>query len=226
MRLSLITRYTAIAALFFGLCSITNGQEIVDKAVATVSDHVRTELITYSDLKWQLALQPNTPLQPPRAEDLNQALQTLINQRLFALEAERLPRAAPTITEINDKINETLSYFATAAEFESRLKIVGFTSVKDPNFQRIITQRVAIDKYIAFRFGTFIVITADEEANYYNGVFVPDFRRRSPGHVIPTLEEKRREIAAILTEKKKAAAIENFLDEAKRRMFIEPLSEP
>jgi len=33
-------------------------QQVVDKMVATINGGVRTELITYSDLMWQLALQP------------------------------------------------------------------------------------------------------------------------------------------------------------------------
>ena len=208
----------------FSVCG--SAQEIVDKTVATVNDGVRTELITYSDLVWQLALQPDTPLDPPRSVDLNQALQVLINQRLFALEAERLPRAAPTEKEINDKITETLSYFPSSAVFESRLKQVGFESIKDDNFERIIAQRVAIDKYLDFRFGSFIVITPEDEAKYYRDVFVADFRRRSGGQLMmPTLDEKRPAISEILTQKKKAVAIENFLDEAKRRVEIEILIE-
>lgn len=212
----------SITAVFlvFTLVSAVRGQEIVDKTVATVSDGVRTELITYSDLKWQLALQPGVQLAPPRSEDLNQALQTLINQRLFALEAERLPRMAPNDKEIAAKINETLSYFPSPSVFEARLKQVGFDSIKDENFERIIAQRVSIDKYVDFRFGSFVVVTADEEARYYRDQFVPDFRRRSPGLLMPTLDEKRAEIRATITRQKVAAAIERFLDEAKRRVEI------
>src|SRR5690349_20663751 len=92
-------------------------QQVVDKSIATVSDGVRTELITLSDLKWQLALQPNTPIDPPSSQDLNQALQTLINQRLFALEAERLPRTAPTDAEIRAEIADILSHFPSTADF-------------------------------------------------------------------------------------------------------------
>src|SRR6185295_14162657 len=43
------------------------GQEIVDKTVATVNGGVQTDLITYSDLLWQLALQPNSPLATPNS---------------------------------------------------------------------------------------------------------------------------------------------------------------
>lgn len=200
-------------------------QEIVDKTVAVVSDSARSELITYSDLLWQLALQPGTPLAPPTSEDLNQALQLLINQRLFALEAKRLPRVEPSEAEINQKINDILSYFPSPAIFEARLKTVGFDSIRDPAFQHIIAQRVAIDKYVDFRFGSFIVVTADEEANYYRDVFVPNFRRKSPGQLMPTPDEERKNINQTLIQQKTATGIERFLDEAKRRTEIEILLE-
>ena len=214
----------AVACLAFIALKV-NGQETVDKTVAVVSDGIRTELITYSDLVWQLALQPGTQLEKPRSEDLNQALQLLINQRLFTLEAERLPRAAPTEKEIADKISETLAFFPSASAFEARLKQVGFDSVKDDAFVRLIAQRVATEKYIDFRFASFVVISSDEEGKYYRNTFAPAFRQKSPGVLVPSFEEKRAEIHRILTREKVAASIENFLDEAKRRVRIEILIE-
>jgi hypothetical protein len=210
--------------ILVGLWTAAAGQQMVDKTVATVSDGSRTELITYSDLKWQLALQPNVPIDPPSSDDLNRILRLLIDQRLFALEAERLPRDPPTEEEINAKINEIVSKFSTAAEFERRLKLVGFKSVSDPNFERIIAQRVAIDKYLAFRFRSFIVITADDEAQYYRNVWVPEFRRRNEGRIVPPLEGIRPEIVEALTEDRVEQQIETFLDEAKRRSEIIILS--
>src|SRR5215204_1985333 len=97
--------------------SLAYGQQVVDKTVATISDGGRTELITLSDLKWQLALQPNVQINPPSSEDLNRALRLLIDQRLFAIEAERLPREPATKPEINSKINEIVSFFPTPVEF-------------------------------------------------------------------------------------------------------------
>jgi hypothetical protein len=201
------------------------GQQVIDKTVAVVSDGVRQELITYSDLMWQLALQPAAQLTPPRSDDLNAALQLLINQRIFALEAERLPREPPTDKEIAAKINETLKFFPSPAAFETRLRQVGFDSIKDVDFQNLIAQRVAIDKYVDFRFASFVVITPDDEAKYYRDVFVPDFRRRSPGVLVPTLDEKRAEINRTLTRQKVASSIETFLDEAKRRVQVDVLIE-
>ncbi|MCA1589080.1 MAG: hypothetical protein LC730_03025, partial [Acidobacteria bacterium] len=195
-------------------------QTVVDKTVASVADGVRTELITLSDLKWQLALQPGASLDNPVSAELNTALQTLINQRVFALEAERLPRNAPTDEEISREIAKLVAYFPSPADFERRLKQVGFSSIRDDNFERIIAQRVAIEKYLAFRFRSFIVITADDEAKYYREIFVPDFRRRYPGLLMPTLDSRRNEIRKLLTEERVARQIDAFLEEAKRRVEI------
>ncbi|HVF30388.1 MAG TPA: hypothetical protein VNA22_05430 [Pyrinomonadaceae bacterium] len=210
----------SLVILILATPSVSRSQLVVDKTVATVTDGVRTELITLSDLKWQLALQPNVTLTPASSEDLNRALRLLIDQRLFAIEAERLPRDAPTKQEITAKVNEIVSYFATPAEFERRLNLVGFKSVSDPNFERIISERIAIDKYLAFRFRSFIVITADDEARYYRDVYVPEFRRRNPGVIVPALESRRATIVEALTEQRVGQQIETFLEEAKRRAEI------
>lgn len=215
----------ASSALLLFFSGVVMSQTVVDKTVATVSDGLKVELITLSDLKWQLALQPNVPIAPPTEADLKSALDLQIHQRLFALEAERLPRNPPTEKEVNDKINELLSYFPTPAAFENRLRAVGFQSIRDPNFVSIISQRVSIDKYLDFRFRSFIVITSEDETNYYREIFVPDFRRRFPDRLMPTLDEKRAEINASLTEERVAAAIETFLDDAKRRAEIIMINE-
>ena len=208
-----------------GASSNASGQTVVDKTVAVVSDGAHAQLITYSDLMWQLALQPGMQLEKPRSEDLNQALQVLINQRLFTLEAERLPRAAPTQKEIDDKISETLSFFPSPSVFEARLKQVGFESVKDDAFERLIASRVATEKYIDFRFSSFVVISSDDETKYYRDIFAPTFRKSSPGVLVPPFEEKRPEIHRILTRQKVAANIESFLDETKRRNTVDILIE-
>lgn len=217
--------FTSLALVLMLFSVRADAQVTVDKTVAIVGDSVRTELITYSDLLWQLALQPGAALNPPTSDDLNRALQLIINQRLFALEAQRLPQATPTAAETDAEVLRVLALFPSTAEFESRLRRVGFESVRDDNFERMMAQRVAIEKYIDFRFRSFVVITPEDEQKYYQNVYVPEFRRRNPGLLMPTLSEKRVEINQILTDEKVAAEIERFLDEAKRRAEVVILSE-
>ena len=83
----------------FALSLQCSAQQVVDKMVATVNAGVKTDLITYSDLIWQLALQPNTVLDNPTSEDLNRALRLLIDQRLILQEAEKIPTIVPTQKE-------------------------------------------------------------------------------------------------------------------------------
>jgi hypothetical protein len=217
--------FSFLVLLIFAGISASQAQTVVDKTVVTVSDGVKTELITYSDLLWQLALRPGISLTPPSSENLNIALQVIINQRLIALEAERLPRAAPTETEVKAEIERVLALFSSTAEFENRLRMVGFDSINDENFQQMMRQRVAIEKYIDFRFRSFAVITPEDQAKYYRETFVPEFRRKNPGLIMPSLDEKREEIGTILVEEKVATDIERFLDDSKRRAEIIVLNE-
>lgn len=214
---SLLSR---VLVLVGALAVWTPAQEVVDMSVATVSDGLSTELITYSDLRWQLALQPGIVLNPIRSEDLNRALEVLVNERIFALEAVRIPRATPSKPEIDAEIKRVLDEFPSTAEFERRLRAVGFESVQDENFQKMMAKRVAIEKFVDFRFRSFIVNTPEEQAKYYNDVWAPNFRKKYQGLLMPTLEEKREEVDGRLTESKVLANIEAFLDDTKRRVQV------
>ncbi|MDH3494800.1 MAG: integrating conjugative element protein, partial [Acidobacteriota bacterium] len=171
------------------------------------------------------ALAPGVELTPASSDDLNRALQLVIRQRLIALEAERLPSAEPTEDDIKSEINRILAGFSTSREFVERLKSVGFSSVDDENFQRLISQRISIERYLDFRFRSFVVITPDAEKVYYDDVFVPDFKRRNPGIVVPDIEDVRVRINQILVEERVASDIESFLDNARNRAEIVILSE-
>ncbi len=204
------------------------GQKIVDKIVATVrySPSDTPEIITYSDILWQIALSPGVSLNPPKIEDLKSNLDLLIEQKLFLLEAKRLPRNLPTEAEIRQEIERVAAQFPSIFEFEKRLRLVGFISVRDENFQKIIEDRLTIEKYIDFRFRSFVIVTNEEERKYYNEVFVPSFRRRNPDLLVPPFEKVQQNINEILTETKVSEDIEKFLYEAKQRAEIEILLEP
>jgi hypothetical protein len=192
-------------------------QDVPDKMVATVSGGTRPELITYSDLVWQLALQPDTPSATPGSDRLNGALQLVINQRLILQEAERLPGMTPTDKEIQDELTRLVSLFPSQAEFQDRMKRVGLTS---DQIREIIRQRVEINKYLDFRFRSFTVVTPAEVDDYYNQVYVPRFRRQQPGRIVPTLEQVRAEIERTLMESKIQSSTDQFLESARERAQI------
>ncbi|HEY3040974.1 MAG TPA: hypothetical protein VGJ66_19700 [Pyrinomonadaceae bacterium] len=208
------------------LPSVAQAQQVVDKMVATVNAGVLPEchqicLITYSDLLWQLALQPNTALDNPTSVDLNRALSLVIDQRLILQEAEKLPSIAPTSDEVKTARDELVKAFPSPAEFQQRLQQVGLTAEK---LDEILEQRLRIEKYLDFRFRNFVVITQKEIADYYKDTYVPRLKARAPGQIVPTLEEARVEIERILTEAKIESDTDAFLDNARERAEIVTLN--
>jgi hypothetical protein len=215
---------TTFCLLLVAICVLpvsVVSQQVVDKMVATVNAGARTDLITYSDLMWQLALQPNTPLDNPSSADLNHALRLVIDQRLILQEAEKLPTFAPTAKEISDELDEFVKEFPSQAEFQQRLLKVGLTSEK---LAEILDQRERIEKYLDFRFRNFVVVSQTEIADYYRDVYVPRFRARSPGRIVPTLEQAHVEIETALTEGKIESDTDAFLDTVRERAEIVTLN--
>ena len=194
-------------------------QEVVDKMVATINNR---ELITYTDLLWQVALIPSAPLDNPRADNLNRALQLVVDQRLIAQEAQNLPSAVPSDAEVEAALSELAKEFANPTELLRRAERVGLTAEQ---LREIVRQRVSIKKYLDFRFREFTVVTPEEIASYYRDVFVPRFRQQTPARIVPTLEAEQAEIKSTLEERKISADINTFLENARAAAEIVLLSE-
>jgi hypothetical protein len=212
-----------LSLLPFAFCLLPSvrGQEVVDRMVAIVNSK---ELITYSDLLWQLALQPDAPLDNPRIEDLRRALDLLIDQRLIAQEAEKLPSVAPTEKEINDEMARLIGFFPSRAAFFERLARVGLGE-DSTQFREIVQARVRIQKYLDFRFRSFTVVTPQEVETYYRDVYVPRRRRQSPGQIVPELKAVSDELKKELIERKIASDTDEFLEEARTAAQVTYLDE-
>lgn len=195
-------------------------QEVVDKMVATVNG---TELITYSDVIWQLALQPDAPLDPPSQTDFQRALERVIDQRLVALEAGKLPLIVPTDKEVDDDINRLIKRFPSSAEFYARLQRVGLNGEQ---IRDIVRRRAQIENYINFRFRSFTVVTEKDISDYYRDVFVPRFKRQRPGVIVPKFEEIKSNLEKELIETKVRSDITSFLEDARTRAEIITLENP
>jgi hypothetical protein len=187
------------------------GGEVVDRMVAVINGR---ELITYTDLLWQLALQPNVPLDSPRQEDLRGALILLVDQRLISQEAQKLPSVAPTAGEISAELARLIGFFPSGADFYQRLGRVGLGQ-DSAQLREIVEARVRIRKYLDFRFRSFTVVTQREVEDYYRDVYVPRRRRQSPGLIVPKVEEVYKELEAELIETKVDSDTDEFLEEAR-----------
>src|SRR5437764_13234320 len=117
-------------------CSLLTAETIVDKTVASVTNGARAtpDLITYSDLVWQLALEPERALaDPPSSKDLNEALKTLEDQLLIVQEARKLPIAETAEGRkdfekaVTDMLNDLVGRFGSRERLPGRMNQVGLT---------------------------------------------------------------------------------------------------
>jgi hypothetical protein len=195
-------------------------QIIPDKMVASVTNGTRAtpDLITYSDLVWQLALEPDTPSsERPSSAQLNRALRLVEDQLLILQEARKLPSADTTEAnaardvEVIKKRNELAQAFGSAARLEERMTRVGLTSEQ---LDLILRDRVMVEQYLDFRFRAFAVVTDREIQDRYNQRYG---RLRNSGQIVPTLEQVRPQIQSDLMEEKIEAEIDKFVDELREQ---------
>jgi len=205
--------------LLSGVCClppVVRAQTVPDKMVATVTNGSRAtpDLITYSDLVWQLALEPGRPMPDhPSSADLNHALRLLEDQLLILQEARKLPSAdtaegiAARDKEVDVRRNELAQVFGGAQRLQERMARVGLTSEQ---LDLILRDRVMVDQYLDFRFRAFTIVTDKEIQDRYDQTYA---RLKNSGRIVPTLEEVRNRIRDELTEQKIEADIDKFIDD-------------
>ncbi len=213
----------ALCALIFALCSSAAAQVIPDKTVASVTNGARAtpDLITYSDIVWQLAIEPNRPFTAqPSSKNLNEALKMLEDQLLILQEARKLP-LAQTIEaqkEFDDQVKQRRDELAKAfgaGGLEERMSRVGLTSEQ---LDLILRDRVTIERYLDFRFRAFAIVSPKEIADQYE----KEYRsQRNSGRIVPTLEQVRDRIERELVETKIAEEIDKFVDNLRDQPGIE-----
>ena len=207
--------FCLLLTAFCLLPSAARAQTVTDKMVASVTNGARAnpDLISYSDLVWQLALEPSRPLVArPSSEDLNHALRLLEDQLLILQEAKKLPIAdtAQAREELNKEVqkkrDELAQSFGSAALLQERMARVGLSS---DQLDAILRDRISEEKYLDFRFKAFVLISPKEITDRYNQEYA---RLRNSGRIVPTLEQARTRIEQALTEEKIASEIDTFVD--------------
>ena len=209
----------ALGALLLAFCPAASAQTVADKAVATVTNGARAnpDLITYSDLVWQLTLEPSPVFDPrPASADLNRALKTLEDQLLILQEARKLPLAqtAEAQKEFEDTVKQRRDQLAQVIgprALEERMARVGLTS---DQLNAILRDRVTIERYLDFRFRAFVLVSAQEIADRYEK---NSRSLRNSGILVPTFEQARDRIERVLTEEKIEEQIGKFVDDLREQ---------
>lgn len=211
-----------ILVLLIPLLLIAEGaraQKVVDQILTLVDDQV----ITKTDLLWSLALDKDSPSPagPVSSDILRQKLDVMIDERLIAQEATRLPGAEVSQEEIDQRRRKLIESFPSEAAFRQRIESVGLTPQR---LDELIRERILIDRFIEFRFQSFVFVSEDEIKRYYENVLAPQIRER--GAVPPPIDQVREEIQPILRREKINEEIDRWLIEARQRAEIVQLAEP
>jgi len=197
----------------------THAQQIVDQVLTQVND----DIITRIDLLWSIAIDPKapSPVGPVGADLLRQKLDVMIDERLIAQEAARIPTSDISQDEIDKKRTALISGFKSEAEFRQRAGSVGLTPQK---IDELLRQRILIDRFVDFRFRSFVLATEQEIKRYYDEHIVPEVRKA--GQVPPPLDQVRDKISEVLKQEKVNTDIDKWLAAARQRAEVVQLAEP
>ena len=101
---------------------------------------------------------------------------------------------------------------------------MGAVGLTTERIDDLLRQRILIDRFIDFRFQTFVLVTEPDIQRYYDERLVPQLR--ASGQVPPALDKVRDRISAILKVEKVNQEIDRWLDGARQRAEVVVLAEP
>lgn len=208
-----------VASFLLGYSPAVSAQTVVDQILALVNEDV----ITRTDLLWSIALDPKapSPAGPVSSDLLKQKLEVMMDQRLVSQEAARVPSTELNQEEVDKKRTEIIRSFKSEAEFRQRVESVGLTPER---INDLVRERISIDRFVDFRFRSFVLVTEPEIKAYYDETLAP--RIRAAGQVPPPLEKVSEEISAILKQEKINTEIDRWLNTVRQRADVVQLAEP
>jgi hypothetical protein len=221
-----------IRGLFSAGCLISSialsvaAQQIVDQMLTLVNG----ELITRTDLLWSIAMDPQAPSPsgPVGSDVLRRKLDVMIDQRLIAQEAGRIPASEITQDDIDKARTEIIKAFRSESDFRQRVGSVGLTPQK---IDELIRQRILIERFVDFRFRSFVLVTDQDIRRYYDEVFAAEMRAK--GQVPPPLEHKLESgttvydtIREIIRQQKINDELDRYITSLRQRADVVTLAEP
>ena len=193
------------------------------KVVDQILMLVNNDVITRSDVLWNLAIDPKAPnpAEGVSSDILRQKLDILIDQQLILQEAQRIPSADIPQEEVRKKLASIIASFKNDTAFRQRVEAVGLTSEK---LEELARRQVIIDQFVAFRFETFVLVTEQEIQDFYDKNIVPEVKKG--GAVPPPLAQIHDKISERLKVEKVNNEIDRWLTEARQRAEVVSLAEP
>lgn len=184
---------------------------IVDRIAAVVNGDVITE----SDIRWYLALDPELASRPEPLDKEVRALQQLIDQRLLHQEAEKLPTIEISPAQVEDYLAKLIARFPSESVFRQRIEGAGLDT---DMLREIARHRLEILRFIDFRFRSFVFVSDQEIQSAYQQKVIAVARAR--GEEPPPLESVRGLLEKIISDEKVTSELIGWLDDARRAAEI------
>jgi peptidyl-prolyl cis-trans isomerase SurA len=203
-------------ALLIAASALAGRAEVVDRIAVSVAGQV----VTLSDVRRQIRISAFLEKAEPdySKANLRRAAALLVDQVLIRREAElsRYP-AAP-----NQEIESALDQFAESlgmdkpAMFAAALEF-GFS---EQEMREQAAWRLTLLHFVDYRFRPGVQVGEADVANYYNNVFLPQFRKLSPEATPPASDAVRGRIIGILNTQLATEASQIWLDQTRKQTRI------
>lgn len=191
-------------------------EQVVDRIAVSVAGQV----VTLSDIRRHIRITAFLEQAKPEfsEEQLRQTAERLIDQALIRREAELSRYPAPPIEEVDQALGQFAAslgldqkaLFARALEY-------GFS---EQEIRDLAAWRLTVVRFIDYRFRPSIQVSEADVARYYNDVFLPQFRARTPDTAPPALDSIRERVVDILNTELSTQASQSWLEQSRKQTRI------
>lgn len=194
------------ALMLCAFVALTPQQRMADRIVAVVNG----EPILLSELRLSLPARLGDE-ELPRLMRTN--LEAQIDQTLILQEVRRLRILGVEQADIDAALGELRGLYADAQAFGAALDEQGLT---EQSLRRLLHRRLLVLQFVNSRFRRNIEIDGEQLMEFYKGEWADSYRERFGDRPMPTFEEVRRELEALLREREVNTELYAWLEQARK----------
>ena len=143
-------------------------------------------------------------------------LEALIAQALRFRDVERFGAQDIPKDSIEARLHEITARFPSQAEFDAAVSRAELTP---DEVRGLVKRQLQVEAYIQERFAPMIFVATEEIEAYYNGTW--SAQRRARGLAVPSLNEVREEIRALLKSSRLQEEIEKWTAQLRARANVD-----
>lgn len=208
--------------LFILVAMVAQAQgEVLDRVAVAVG----TRVITESELIEQIRVRAFLDGSPVKFDEdaKREAADKLIQQTLIRREMET-SRYAPTDPALGEQLLASFKRdrFADEGAYQ---KALAEARLSEADVRAAFLWQLTVLRFVEFRFRPGIQIPSEEIKEYYETRFVPDWKKRTPGVEVPTLEQAEQTIETMLGQERIDNALDRWLSQTRAQVNIKTRDE-